>query len=127
MQRTLTNRTNMQNDPPIYNTQAHHSLGMIYTDVAAAVGQVSDFISNNPEVDPKKVKGLNEQLGAMFQAIDAIGIAHQKLDYAMITLGRELERAGADNQCRPICNLGAGIPTYNSFTDISKAADRGSR
>ena len=116
----------MQNNQ-IFNAQPHHALGTIYADVAAAVWQVCDFVADNPTIDPKKVKGLNEQLKSMFEAVDNIGAAHQKLVYAQSTLERELHRADADNQCRPTSNLGIGVRTYNSFTDISKAADRESR
>ena len=77
----------MQNNQ--HNTPAH-PLAAIYHEVSDCIRAVADFVDANPGIEPKQLQKFNKQLVSMFESVDSIGEANQRLDYAKETLGREL-------------------------------------
>ena len=102
----------MQNNQ--YNTPGHpHPLAAIYCQVSDCIRAVADFVDANPGIEPKQLQKFNKQLVSMFESVDSIGEANQRLDYARETLGRELMTS---NQPVPVTNAFGQV--VNSFNDL---------
>ena len=92
----------MPNSPESNNLTPHH-LDPIYRDVSDAIRKVSDFIHENPNTAPEVMRGLNQQLVAVIENVNAMAETNQKLEYAMTILERELDQCVAvDNSSRRV-------------------------
>ena len=88
---------------PESNKPTPHHLDSIYRDVSDAIRKVSDFIHENPNTAPEVMRGLNQQLVAVIENVNAMAETNQKLEYAMTILERELAQCVAvDNSSRRV-------------------------